>query len=64
LSRNKKIIIALVGDEATCKYYYPEGEHIRLVPANETMRDILIPKSDWRSTHVLGVVVGLYRRMH
>lgn len=63
-ARKGEIIIALVGDEATCKYYYPESDHIRLVPANETMRDIIIPKSDWRSTHVLGVVVGLYRRLH
>jgi repressor LexA len=63
-ARKGEIIIALVGDEATCKYYYPESDHIRLVPANETMRDIIIPKNDWRSTHVLGVVVGLYRRLH
>jgi repressor LexA len=63
-ARKGEIIVALVGDEATCKYYYPEADHIRLVPANETMRDIVIPKNDWRSTHVLGVVVGLYRRLH
>lgn len=63
-ARKGEIIVALVGDEATCKYYYPESDHIRLVPANETMRDIVIPKTDWRSTHVLGVVVGLYRRLH
>jgi repressor LexA len=63
-ARKGEIIIALVGEEATCKYYYPESDHVRLVPANETMRDIVIPKTDWRSTHVLGVVVGLYRRMH
>jgi repressor LexA len=63
-ARKGEIIIALVGEEATCKYYYPESDHIRLVPANETMRDIVIPKTDWRSTHVLGVVVGLYRRLH
>jgi repressor LexA len=63
-ARKGEIIVALVGDEATCKYYYPEADHIRLVPANETMQDIIIPKTDWRSTHVLGVVVGLYRRLH
>ena len=59
-----EIIIALVGDEATCKYYYPEREHIRLEPANSTMAPILIPKHDWRSTQILGVVVGVYRRLH
>src|SRR5690606_4959382 len=29
-----EIIVALVGEEATCKYYFPEREHIRLQPAN------------------------------
>jgi len=59
-----EIIVALVGDEATCKYYYPESDRIRLVPANDTMSDIIVSKHDWRSTNVLGVVVGLYRRMN
>jgi repressor LexA len=59
-----EIIIALVGDEATCKYYFPEREHIRLQPANKDMAPILIPKHDWRSTQILGVVVGVYRRLH
>lgn len=58
------VIIALVGDEATCKYFYPEKDHVRLQPANESMAPILIPKSDWRSTAVLGVVCGVYRKLH
>ena len=57
------IIVALVGDEATCKYFFPEREHIRLQPANKEMAPILIPKTDWRTTHVLGVVVGVYRKL-
>ena len=65
LSANRgEIIIALVGDEATCKYYFPEREHVRLQPANSHMAPILIPKNDWRSTQILGVVVGIYRRLH
>ena len=58
------IVIALVGEEATCKYYYPEPDRIRLVPANDTMSDIVIHKQEWRTTQILGVVVGLYRRMN
>lgn len=57
------IIIALVGDEATCKYYFPERDHIRLQPANSSMAPILIPKSDFRSTSILGTVVGIYRQL-
>ncbi len=58
-----EIVIALVGDEATCKRYYPERDHVRLEPANREMAPILIPKTDFRSTQILGVVVGVYRRM-
>ncbi len=58
-----QIVIALVGDEATCKYFYPERDHIRLEPANSSMGPILISKNDWRDTQLLGVVVGVYRKL-
>ncbi len=58
-----QIVIALVGDEATCKYFFPEREHVRLEPANSRMAPILIPKSDWRDTQLLGVVIGIYRKL-
>lgn len=57
------IVVCLVGDEATCKYYFPEKHHIRLEPANSQMAPILIPKTDWRDTQILGVVVGVFRRL-
>ncbi len=63
-ARKGDIVIALVGEEATCKYFYPESDRIRLVPANDSMSDIIVSKHDWRSTNLLGVVVGLYRRMN
>jgi repressor LexA len=63
-ARKGEIIVALVGEEATCKYYYPESDKIRLVPANERMTDIVIQRDDWRSTQILGVVVGLYRKLN
>jgi repressor LexA len=58
-----QIVIALVGDEATCKYFFPERDHIRLEPANQNMGPILVPKTDWRDTQLLGVVVGVYRKL-
>jgi len=63
-ARRGEIIVALVGEEATCKYYYPESDRVRLVPANDTMTDIVINKTDWRSTQILGVVVGVYRKLN
>jgi repressor LexA len=58
------IVIAMVGEDATCKYFYPERDSIRLVPANKTMQPIVVSASDWRSTQILGIVVGVYRRLH
>lgn len=58
------VVIVLVGDEATCKYFFAERDYIRLQPANAAMEPILIPRTDWRSTQILGVVVGVYRRLH
>ena len=49
--------------EATCKYFYPEKQHIRLEPANSEMAPILIPRTDWRETSILGIVVGVYRKI-
>src|ERR1043166_1914011 len=34
------IVVALIGDEATVKYYYPEKDHVRFQPANKAMAPI------------------------
>lgn len=40
-----QIVVALVGEEATLKRYYPEPElnHIRLYPENRNLVDIVVP---------------------
>ena len=62
-ARRGQIVVCLVGDEATCKYYFPEKQHIRLEPANSEMAPILIPRTDWRETSILGVVCGVFRKV-
>lgn len=57
------IVVALIEDEATVKRYYPEGDRIRFQPANATMQPIYVNKADFRSTMLLGIVVGVYRKM-
>jgi SOS regulatory protein LexA len=52
------IVIAM-----TCKYFFPESTHVRLEPANASMAPILVPKTDWRETQILGVVVGVFRKI-
>jgi repressor LexA len=57
------IVVALIGDEATVKYYYPEKDYIRFQPANARMAPILVRASDFKPTMLLGVVVGVFRRL-
>ena len=58
-----EIVVALIGDEATVKYYFPEKDYIRFQPANAQMAPILVRASDFKPTMMLGVVVGVYRRL-
>jgi repressor LexA len=52
-------VVALIGDEATVKRYYPEANgQIRLQPANPAMEPIYVSEDQLR---IRGVVVGLMR---
>jgi repressor LexA len=59
-----EIVVAMIGDEATVKRYYPEGDTIRFQPANAAMSPIIVRKKDFRSVNLLGVVIGVYRKMN
>jgi repressor LexA len=54
-----EMVVALVGDDATLKRFYPEGPTVRLQPANPNMEPIRVPARDVR---VQGIVVGLMRK--
>jgi repressor LexA len=58
-----EIVVALIEDEATVKRYYPEGDRIRFQPANKDMQPIYVSKSQFRQTMILGLVVGVYRKL-
>jgi len=57
------IVVALIDDEATVKRYYPEGDVIRFQPANATMQPILVRRRDFKSVNLIGIVVGIYRKI-
>ena len=61
-AERNEIVVILVGDEATVKYFQPERDFIRLQPANPAYAPIIIRKDDFRPTQILGVVLSLYRR--
>jgi repressor LexA len=56
------IVVALVGDEATVKRFFPEGGRVRLQPENPRYRPILVD-SDSETFRIVGKVVGLVRRV-
>src|SRR4051812_19825063 len=56
-------VVAMIEGEATVKRYYPEGDVIRFHPANAAMQPIFVRKRDFKSVNLLGIVIGVYRRM-
>jgi len=58
------VVVALIDEEATVKRYYPENGQIRFQPANSNMKPIIVKKSDARPVDLLGIVIGVYRRLH
>ena len=59
-----EIVVAMIEDEATVKRFYPEGDRIRFQPSNPRLKPIYVSRDDFRETQIIGVVVGVYRKMH
>jgi repressor LexA len=58
-ARKGQIVVAITDEgEATLKRWFPEKGRIRLEPANSAMKPIFV-----RNARVLGVVVGVVRRV-
>lgn len=57
-----EIVVALIGEEATVKKYYPERGRIRFEPANPAHRAIIVEEGT-PGVGIIGKVVGLVRRM-
>ena len=55
------IVVALIGEETTVKYFHPEGPFIRLEPANEAYRPIIVD-ANMPDFSILGRVIGVMRR--
>jgi repressor LexA len=57
------IVVAMIEGEATVKRYYPEGDRIRFQPANSNMSPIIVRRADFKSVDIIGIVVGVYRKL-
>ncbi|MBS1124608.1 MAG: transcriptional repressor, LexA family [Deltaproteobacteria bacterium] len=60
---NGDIVVAMIEGEATVKRYYPEGDRIRFQPANCNMLPIIVRRADFKSVDIIGIVVGIYRKL-
>jgi repressor LexA len=58
-----QIVVALLGEETTVKYFYPEGDYVRLQPANDAYGPIIVGK-EIADFSVLGRVIGIMRNYH
>lgn len=57
------IVVVMIENEATVKRYFPEGDRVRLQPANARLKPIYVNQRDFKQVQVLGIVVGVYRRL-
>ena len=58
-ANNGDIVVALIDDEATCKTFFKEKDHIRLQPENSQLDPIIVKNN----VSILGKVIGVFRRM-
>ena len=57
------IVVAMIDDEATVKRVFFEGDRVRFQPSNPRLAPIYVRKDDFKTTMILGVVVGVYRKV-
>lgn len=62
VARKSDIVVAIIGEEATVKRYFPEGRQVRLQPENDDFEPIIVSKSS-RELRIAGKVVGLMRKL-
>jgi len=58
-----EIVVAMIDDEATVKRVYFESDRIRFQPSNPRLAPIYVREQDFKSTMILGLVVGVYRKL-
>ena len=58
-AENGERVVAMIDNEVTLKRFYKEKDHIRLEPANGTMRPIIVNPTE---AHILGVLIGVLRK--
>jgi repressor LexA len=61
-ARSGEIVVAVIGEEATVKRYFPRRDRILLLPENEDFKPIEVRETD-PEFRLAGKVVGVFRRL-
>lgn len=61
-ARDGEIAVVMVDGEATVKRFFPEGDRIRLQPANSAMDPIYVDRNSG-DTQIVGIAVGVFRQL-
>lgn len=56
-----EIVVAVIGDDATVKYFHPDTARVRLEPANPQYRTIVVERNT-PGFYIAGKVVGVFRK--
>ncbi len=59
-AQNGERVVAMIDNETTLKRFYMEADHVRLEPANGTMKPILVDET--QNIEILGTLVGVLRQ--
>lgn len=59
VAQNGEIVVALIGEEATCKTFYREKNRVRLQPENPNLEPIYA-----ENPMIIGKVIGVFRDLH
>jgi repressor LexA len=57
------IVVAMIGDNPTIRFYQPEKDIVNFIPANPHCVPIMIKRQDFQPMQLLGIVIGTYRRI-
>jgi repressor LexA len=58
-----EIVVAMIEGEATVKRLYREGDRVRFQPSNPRLAPFYVHRDEFRETMILGLVIGVYRKM-
>ena len=61
-ARRVQIAVVMVDGDATVKRFFPEGDRIRLQPANSSMEPIFVDRRSG-DVEIVGVAVGVFRQV-